>query len=408
VKTLARLAVLILLAPALLLAQTSTGQTTTGSQANTKPAYAQADSGAQESTPAANSSETEPKKDEAATPVKPQVPAAYPMMSDKAKERARQLYEYFARDQASQLYASFAPAMKKQSSETKISTISKQVTEKLGAPTQTLSENFLPGLGSPMTIYSHTSNYTKSKLPVMVVLAVNGDGELTDLQITPVPLLRNDEYSDYQDSTKLRLPFNGSWLVLQGGRTVYDNAYAASDDNRYTVSFMALKDGLAYDNNGRKNSDYYCWGQPVLSPAAGVVIQAAGNSSDHPPGRVPEIQSRGNYVVIAHGNNEFSMIPYLKAGSLKVRSGQRVKQGEVIGECGDSGSSFAPHVEYNLQNTRGFPLPKTMPAQFVDYTADGKAVPVGEPLRGQVVESQPKAPPVETAVKPAEKPAEKQ
>ncbi len=94
------------------------------------------------------------------------------------------------------------------------------------------------------------------------------------------------------------------------------------------------------------------------------------------------------------------MIPYLKAGSLKVKNGQRVKQGDVIGECGNSGSSFAPHVEYNLQNTRGFPLPKTMPAQFVDYVADGKAVPMGEPLRGQIVENQPKATPVETAGKP--------
>ncbi len=322
------------------------------------------------------------------------------MMSDKAKQRARQLYEYFAHGQVSLLYASFAPEMKKQSPESKITAISKQVSEKLGTPTRTLSDSFLPGLGLPVTMYSQTSLYSKGKSPIMVIIAVNGDGNLTDLQITPVPLLHDDEYSDYQDTTKLRLPFNGPWIVLQGGRAVYDNAYAATDDNRYTVSFMALKDGMAYDNNGRKNTDYYCWGQPVLSPAAGVVIQEASNSADHPPGRGPDVQSRGNYVVIAHGNSEFSMIPYLKAGSLKVRNGQHVKQGEVIGECGNSGSSFAPHVEYNLQNTRGFPLPKTMPAQFVDYTADGKAVPIGEPLRGQVVESQPKAPPVETAGKP--------
>lgn len=398
-KLLARLAVLILLTPALLLAQTATGQAPAGSQANTKPAYAQTDSGAQQSAPAAASAQAAENQAQAA-PAKPKVPAAYPMMSDKAKTRARQLYEYLTHGQASLFYSSFTPGMQKRTTEAKISAMSKQVTEKLGTPTQTLSENFLPGLGAPVTIYSRTSNYSKSKLPVMVVLAIDGSGEIADLQITPVPLLRPDEYSDYQDSTKLRLPFNGSWVVVQGGRTVYDNSYAASDDNRYTVSFMALKDGLAYDNDGRKNSDYYCYGQPVLSPAAGVVIQAAGNASDHPPGRMPEIQSRGNYVVIAHGNSEFSMIPYLKAGSLKVRNGQRVKQGDVIGECGNSGSSFAPHVEYSLQNTRGFPLPKTMPAQFIDYTADGKAVAVGEPLRGQVVEGQPKTPPVETAGKP--------
>lgn len=398
-KALARLAVLILLAPALLLAQTATSPTT-GSQAGTKPAYAQPDSGAQDAAPAASAAQGMQSGAQAAAPAKPKVPAAYPIMSDKAKQRARQLYEYFAHGQSSLLYASFTPGMKKQSAETKISAISKQVTEKLGNPTQTVSENFLPGLGAPVTIYSHVANYTKSKLPVMVVLAVDGNGEISDLQITPVPLLRNDEYSDYQDSTKLHLPFNGPWIVLQGGRAVYDNSFAASDDNRYTVSFIALKDGMTYENDGRKNSDYFCYGQPVMAPAAGIVIQAAGNASDHQPGRVPEVQSRGNYVVIAHGNSEFSMIPYLKAGSLKVKNGQRVKQGDVIGECGNSGSSFAPHVEYNLQNTRGFPLPKTMPAQFVDYVADGKAVPMGEPLRGQIVENQPKATPVETAGKP--------
>ncbi len=405
-KTLARLAVLILLAPALLLAQTSTGQTPTGSQTNTKPAYAQPESTGAQAAPAAGS--TAAGQAPAAAPAKPKVVLAYPPLSDKAKARARQLYEYFAHGQTPLLYAAFTPNMKKQSPESKIATISKQVTEKFGTPTQTLSENYMPGLGAPVTIYSRTTNYSKARGPIMVILAVNGDGDLTDMQITPVPLLRPDEYSDYQDSTKLRLPFDGQWVVLQGGRAVYDNANAASEDNRYTVAFMALKDGMAYENDGRKNTDYYCWGQPILAPAAGVVIQSSGNYADHAPGRAPEIQSRGNYVVLAHGNNEFSLIPYMKVGSLKVRNGQRVKQGDVIGECGNSGSSFAPHVEYSLQNTRGFPMPKTMPAQFVDYTADGKAVTIGEPLRGQVVENQPKTPPVETAVKPGEKPAEKQ
>lgn len=409
-KTLARLAVLILLAPALLLAQTSTGQTTTGTQANTKPAYAQPEtSGAQQSAPAETAGSPHAGQEAAAAaPAAPKVPLPYPVMSDKAKQRARQLYEYFAHGQASLLYASFTPGMKKQSPETKIAAIAKQMEEKLGSPTQTLAENFVPGFGAAVTIYTHTSAYSKSKMPVVVVVAVTGEGNLADLQISPVPAIPADEYADYEDTTKLRLPFNGSWMVLQGGRTVYDNAFAATDDHRYTTSFIAVKDGVPYENTGRKNSDYYCWGQPVLSPAAGLVIQSSGNYADHPPGRMPEIQSRGNYVVIAHGNNEFSLIPYLKAGSLKVRNGQRVKQGEVVGECGDSGSSFAPHVEYSLQNTRGFPLPQTMPAQFVDYTADGKAVPIGEPLRGQMVENQPTAAPVETAVKPEEKPADKQ
>ena len=141
--------------------------------------------------------------------------------------------------------------------------------------------------------------------------------------------------------------------------------------------------------------DSLCWRPPRGSLSSRQATRQTIRRAER-----SEFMSRGNYVVIAHGNSEFSLIPYLKAGSLKVRNGQRVKQGDVIGECGNSGSSFAPHVEYSLQNTRGFPLPKTMPAQFVDYMADGKAVPIGEPLRGQMVGNEPKAPPVETAVKP--------
>ncbi len=400
-KTFARLAVLILLAPALLLAQTSTGQSTAGSKTNdNKPAYAQTAPDGQDSAAPAAAPQAADKTAATAEPAKPNVPFPYPIMSDKTKQRARQLYEYFAHGQDGLLYASFTPGMKKQTTESKISTISKQVSEKLGTPGETLSESFLPGLGAPVTIYNRTTRYSKVKVPVMLTMVLNGAGELADFQIQPVQYPQRDEYSDYQDSTKLRLPFNGSWIVMQGGRAVYDNNFAASDDNRYTVSFMNVKDGMAYENTGRKNTDYFCYGQPVLAPAGGVVVQAAGNSGDHPPGKGPEIQSRGNYVVIGHGNSEYSLIPYLKAGSLKVRPGQRVKQGEVIGECGNSGSSFAPHVEYSLQNTRGFPLPKTMPAQFVNYTADGKAVPIGEPLRGQMVANEPAPPPVETAAKP--------
>jgi len=401
VKAFARLAVLILLAPALLLAQTSTGQSTAGSKTNdNKPAYAQTPTDAQDSAAPAAAAPAADNAAANAAPAKPNVPLAYPIMSDKSKQRARQLYEYFVHGQDGLLYASFTPGMKKQATEAKISTISKQVTEKLGTPGETLSESFLPGLGAPVTIYNRTTRYSKVKVPVMVVMVLNGAGELADFQVQPVQYPRRDEYSDYQDSTKLRLPFNGSWVVIQGGRAMYDNSYAASDDNRYSVSFAYVKDGMTYQNNGRQNSDYFCYGQPVLAPAAGVVVQSAGNSADHAPGRVPEVQSRGNYVVIGHGNSEYSLLPYLKAGSLKVRPGQHVKQGDVVGECGNSGSSFAPHVEYSLQNTRGFPLPKTMPAQFVNYTADGKAVAIGEPLRGQMISNGPATPPVETAAKP--------
>lgn len=412
-KAFVRLAVLLLWVPALLLAQTPTTPNAAAQATDNKPSASQPAAGTANPVQPANAAapasaaKTTPASTEAA---KPRMPGPYPVLSDKAKQRAREIYEYFAHGQTGLLYSSFAPEMKKQSPEAKVATISKQVTQRFGTPGDTLGENFLPGMGSPITLYSRTTLYSKPitegprkgqvmKVPLMVICGIDEKGQLTDFQVQPVPPTPRDEYTDYQDVTKLHLPFSGEWIVLQGGRALYDNANAAADDSRYTTSFMFLKDGLAFENDGRKNTDYYCFGQPVLAPAAGTVAQLSSSAQDHAPGRPSDTMSRGNYVVIAHGNSEYSLMPYLKSASVKVRIGQRVKQGDVVGECGNSGSSPFPHVEYSLQNTKGFPLPKTMPAQFVDYVADGKPVTIGEPLRGQMVSSQ-KTTPMETAGKP--------
>ena len=395
-----------LIVPALLLAQTqSNGQPAQSQPNDNKPAYAQP---ADASGPDAKTSAATPQVADkpatspaaAAEKPKPKAPVPYPIMSTAAKNRARQLYDYFLHGQHAQLYASYSPGMRNSSTQARLTTVSKQVTAKLGTPGELLSENFLPSLTQPITVYTRVTKYSKSKEPVFSILAVNEQGELDTLQIAPVLEPPKDEYVDYQDKVKLRLPFDGTWMVSQGGRKVSENAYAGSEDDRYAVSFMFLKDGRPFENDGKKNEDFYCWGQPVLAPAAGMVVQIVGNAPDHAPGNPPETVSRGNYVVIAHGNSEFSLVPYLKAGSIKVRNGRRVKEGDKIGECGNSGSSTAPHIAYRLQNTRGFPLPKSLPAQFVDYAADGKEVASGEPVRGQTVANKEKAPAVETAAKP--------
>jgi murein DD-endopeptidase MepM/ murein hydrolase activator NlpD len=96
--------------------------------------------------------------------------------------------------------------------------------------------------------------------------------------------------------------------------------------------------------------------------------------------------------MIYHGKGEYSLLMHLKQRSITVKNGAKVKQGDVVGECGNSGNSPAPHLEYRLQNSAGRPLPQSMPAQFVDYVADGKPVAVGEPLRGQYVHNGTEAP----------------
>ena len=41
---------------------------------------------------------------------------------------------------------------------------------------------------------------------------------------------------------------------------------------------------------------------------------------------------------------------HMRQGSVVVKAGDHVKQGDVIGHLGNSGDSFGPHLHYQLQS----------------------------------------------------------
>ena len=54
----------------------------------------------------------------------------------------------------------------------------------------------------------------------------------------------------------------------------------------------------------------------------------------------------GNHIVIRHGFGYETLYGHLNR--IKVRPGQRVTRGDVIGELGNSGSSTGPHLHYEV------------------------------------------------------------
>jgi murein DD-endopeptidase MepM/ murein hydrolase activator NlpD len=76
-------------------------------------------------------------------------------------------------------------------------------------------------------------------------------------------------------------------------------------------------------------------GTPVLAGADGTVIKAVKNG-----------KREGSSVTIDHGNGYVTIYNHL--GKIKVRKGQKVKQGEVIAEVELTGMSFAPHLHYEV------------------------------------------------------------
>jgi len=339
--------------------------------------------------PALIVAQAKPQSSKPASP--PSSGGPYAVMGSQAKQRAQQIFEMFAKGQVGALWASLAEGTKKSyGSEEKLAASVKNLREHLGDETRMADENFAPSLAKSWTLYSRLSDFSKAPtVQVVTNIAINERGQVEIFQVGPERNLYQGRFGGYKDTVKLHLPFNGEWFVYQGGRTGFQNANFTNEDQRFALDFALLKNGLPFKGDGGNNSDYYCFGQPVLAAADGTVVDVQDGYQDNTPGRPVSDSPRGNMVLILHGNSEFSLLTNLKQNSIKFKKGDKVKQGEAVAECGNSGPSPAPHVHYQLQDSAGLPLPDSLPAQFVDYVADGKPVAVGEPVRGQMVSNAP-------------------
>jgi hypothetical protein len=79
-------------------------------------------------------------------------------------------------------------------------------------------------------------------------------------------------------------------------------------------------------------------GTPVFATGDGVVARADARSSGY-----------GNHIRIDHGFGYISLYAHLRAVKpYNVRTGQKVKRGDIIGYVGSTGRSQAPHLHYEV------------------------------------------------------------
>lgn len=240
------------------------------------------------------------------------------------------------------------------------------------------------------TAYVRIARFERVPMPMRVAFGFDGEGRIVAFGIQPESTPTSEaptDKLDYATRTALHLPFDGAWKVFWGGRKLAQNHHAATRDQRFAYDFVVVKDGSTHAGDGTRNTDYYAYGRPVLAPAAGRVVVAVDGVPENVPGQVSAAaNAAGNYVVIDHGDGEFSFLAHLVLGSLKVRVGDRVAAGQALGDCGNSGHSSEPHLHYHLQDTQTLFEGAGLPAPWVDYLADGRPVARGEATRGQVIE----------------------
>lgn len=57
----------------------------------------------------------------------------------------------------------------------------------------------------------------------------------------------------------------------------------------------------------------------------------------------------GNYIVLDIGNNIYAVYAHLIPNSFKVKVGEKVNKGQVVGLLGNSGNSDGPHLHFHLE-----------------------------------------------------------
>lgn len=145
--------------------------------------------------------------------------------------------------------------------------------------------------------------------------------------------------------------------------------------------------GGTFRGTGERLQDYYAFGKPIRSVAAGRVVRVRDGAADNVAmlkrkgesaeayfARLLKAQDSlitagieavlGNHVVIDHGNGEYSVYAHLRQGSVTVRDGQAVTAGERIAALGSSGNSTEPHLHFQICDNPDMNRCRALPVAF--------------------------------------------
>lgn len=192
--------------------------------------------------------------------------------------------------------------------------------------------------------------------------------------------------SPYVGKTRLRLPLKGRIYVFDGHdfyahhrrQDVLKTGHYRPNSVRYAYDLMiADPTGELCRGDRFLKENWFSYGQPVFAPAAGIVVDAANEvpENSYQDGKVvyPQNQNEldpvglGNHLVINHGDGEFSILLHMKPGSVTVKKGDHVKQGEQVGAIGFSGDAFLPHLHYMLMDGRDERTSQGLPSYFDEF-----------------------------------------
>jgi len=142
---------------------------------------------------------------------------------------------------------------------------------------------------------------------------------------------------------------------------------------RFAIDFISLPPaGLMVRDPGVPLQDRKGFGSDVLAVGDGTIAAALDDTPDDLPQPVSPERASGNYVSIDLGGGRFAFYEHLQRGSLRVKTGEQVKRGQVIAKLGASGStSIGPHLHFHVADRNSLLGAEGVPFVFSRFTTFG-------------------------------------
>jgi Peptidase family M23 len=226
----------------------------------------------------------------------------------------------------------------------------------------------------------------------------------------PVEAAGRLKVAAYQSANTYRFPLAGVTYV--GAAPSLNSHHRWAPNQEFALDLLALGgEGTTHKGSGARLDDYYAYGRDVLAVADGVVVEAAADGVEaHDRLRQPgegtadfekrTIQAQnallaksvkaplGNYVIVRHAGGEHSHYAHLKQGSVRVKAGDAVQSGQVLGQLGHTGNSTEPHLHFQITDGPDPMYSRGLPVAFQGVEEVALGLPPGTPLQsGWIVRS---------------------
>jgi hypothetical protein len=145
---------------------------------------------------------------------------------------------------------------------------------------------------------------------------------------------------------------------------------------RFAIDFVQLDDNNRLNTGPQDQLSSYAYlGDEIYAVADGTVVGAEDDLPEQVPGKLPADatihMAAGNHVVVDIGDGRFAFYAHMRPGSVRVKVGDKVKTGQVLGLLGNSGNTDSPHLHFHVMDGPSPLLANGLPFVFNSFTGQG-------------------------------------